>query len=379
MAPRLLVLRQLPVAGVGLVAPLLAVNVALGLLPPAFVVATGVLVGRTAAVQRGFGSPQWDGLVAAFAVAAGLFLLLQLLTPVQTALGEVVRHRVDGLFNRRLMDLALRPVGIALLEDDATLAKLRQASELLETNFRTPGHAVAGMLAYVARYTRLLGLCAAIGVVTAWWWGLLVLASTMSFRYGQRGATMRMWARLWTELSPQRRERDYFRSVGTEAGTAKEMRVFGLTPWAIARYRDRAVAALMPVWRERRRYMLYHFLWYHGGGLAIDSAVAAQMVRAAAQGRLSLAGLTLGLQALIGAVLLGEYYAEADADTQFGVAAMRALEEFEERLTTMSTAHRTVNRLLRGNLTQAFRRAPSARSRVPRCALRLSRCRPAGV
>jgi ATP-binding cassette subfamily B protein len=243
-----------------------------------------------------------------------------------------MQHRVNGYFHHRLMTVAMRSTGMAPLEEDSTRAALQQASEMLETAFRTPGHAASGMLAYVARYGRLLGLAVLVGVVGSWWWALLVVAATMGFRYGQRGGTMRMWVRMWTALSAHRRERDYFRGLGLGAATAKEMRVFGLTGWASERYRRSALEALTPVWAQRRRYMLYHFLWFTAFALLADGAVLALMVRSAAQGRLDLTALAIGLQATIGAILLGEYYPEADANTQFGMGAVVALEDFDRRV-----------------------------------------------
>jgi ATP-binding cassette subfamily B protein len=132
-------LRQLPVAGWGLIVALTAVNAALGLLPVGFVIATSVLVGRApAAVAGGLGSPQWDALVSVFLVASGLFFGQQLLSPVQLSLADMVKHRVDGHVHGRLMEVALRSTGIGPLEDQQTLDHLRQAAESLEHGFRTP-------------------------------------------------------------------------------------------------------------------------------------------------------------------------------------------------------------------------------------------------
>ncbi|GLK99188.1 multidrug ABC transporter permease [Dactylosporangium matsuzakiense] len=333
ITPRLFILQQLPHAGWPLVWLLSLVNVALGLLPVIFVVATSVLIGRVpAAAAAGTGSAEWGALVSAFVVASAVFLAQQMLTPLQATLGELMQHRVNGYFHHRLMSVAMRSTGMAPLEDDTTQAAMQQASEMLQTAFRTPGHAASGMLAYIARYGRLLGLAVLVGVVGSWWWALLVLVATMAFRYGQRGATMRMWVRMWTALSAYRRERDYFRDLGLAGATGKEMRVFGLTGWVGERYRDSAVEALTPVWAQRRRYMLYHFLWYTAFALLADGLVLALMVRTAATGQLGLTGLAMGLQATIGAILLGEYYPEADANTQFGMGAVSALEDFDRRV-----------------------------------------------
>ena len=329
-ASRLLVIRQLAHAGVMLVTALVLVNVALGVLPVGFVVATSVLIGRIpAAVSAGTGSAQWNGLVSAFLVASGAFFAQQLLTPVQVALGARMKHRVDGYFIRRVVDVALRSTGIGPLEDQEVLGKMRQASESLERGFRTPGHATAGILAYLTRYSRLVGFCVLLGLVVAPWAAIAVLVSTMLFRFGQRGPGLTVFRRMWPVLGPIRRERDYFRDLGWQASTAKEMRVFGLVDWAVGRFRSKADECLAPLWTERRRYMTYHFMWYTAVGLVIDCAVGALMVRSAALDQITLTQLALGMQAMIAAVLLGEHYHEADVSTQYGMQAALALNEFD--------------------------------------------------
>ena len=325
------VIRQLPHAGRGLVAVLVVVDLVLGVLPIAFVLATSVLIGRVpAAVDAGTGSAQWHGLVTAFLVATAAFLTQQLLTPVQVALGERMKHRVDGYFHRRIVEVSLRSTGIGPLENQEVLDRMRQASESLESGFRTPGHATAGILAYLTRYSRLAGFCLLLGFVVAPWAAVAVLVATMLFRFGQRGPGLTIYMRLWPVLGPLRRERDYFRDLGWQSATAKEMRVFGLVDWAVERFRGKADESLAPLWKERRRFMTYHFLWYTAIGLVINCTVAALMVRSAALDRITLTQLALGMQALIAAVLLGEHYHEADSATQYGMQAARALDEFDE-------------------------------------------------
>ena len=84
MAPRVVIARQVPAAGRGLVALAVGVNVVLGILPVAFVLATSVVVGRVpAAVEGGIGSEAWDSLVVAFLAAAAVFVAQQVVSTVQ--------------------------------------------------------------------------------------------------------------------------------------------------------------------------------------------------------------------------------------------------------------------------------------------------------
>lgn len=332
--PRFFLVRQLLSAGGTVVGVLAGLNVVIGALPVVFVVATSTLIGRVPdAATGGLGSPQWDALVSAFLSASAVFFAQQLLTPLHQALGQRLKHRIDGHYRHRVMAAATRGTGIGPLEDPVSLASLYQATEGLENGFRTPGDAAAGMLALVVRYTRLIGFGVLVAAVVSWWAGALVCAGTMLFRYGHRGG-LRIYSRLWPKVAMHRRRRDYFLDLGLSARSGKEVRVFGLTDWIIDQYRVSGLASLRPVWAARRRANVVRFLWFTAAGLAICCAVLAIMVRSAASGQLTLTELTLGLQATIGAVLLGEFYHEADPATQFGMLSARALTDFEHQRAT---------------------------------------------
>ncbi len=329
---RWLVVRLLPGAGWPLLVLVTVVDLVTGLLPVAFVVLTSRVIGKVpGAVAHGVGSPQWHSLVSTFLLASGAFIVQQVLVPLQTALGEVMKYRVDGRFHRRLIAASLRSTGIGPMEDPATLDRLDEATEQLRSGWKTPGDAAAGMLRYLTRYSSLLGYTVLVGTVSAWWVTVALLVSTMMFRHGHR-AGLRFWSRLWPVIGPHRRRRDYFRELGMSASSAKELRVFGLTGWVTGEFRASAVASLLPMWKARRRNNLYNFLVFAAVGLAVDAVAVAVVVHSAAQGRITITELALGLQATIAAVLLGTFFHEADFPTQFGMNAVSALHGFEQRM-----------------------------------------------
>lgn len=333
--PRLAIIRDLPVAGIGAVSGLAAVNIVLGLLPVAFMLAMGFLIGRVpAAVSAGLGSRPWQSLVDAFIVASAAFFAQQVLAPLATSVGEVLKHRVDGRFRDRLIAVSLRSTGIGPLEDQRALDSLREAAEQLQTNFRTPGDAIVGTLAYVLRYTQLLGYLGVLVAATSWPAALPVLVSVMCFRYGHRGG-VRVWVGVGPTVIRPRRERDYFRGLGLASSTAKEVRVFGLIEWIVERYRASALASVAPMWRARR-LLTRRFLWFTAVGVLLVGALLALLVRSAATGDLTITQLVLAMQATIAAVVLGDYYHEADDATAFGMLAARALDDFEARVTELA-------------------------------------------
>jgi len=332
VAPRISILRLLPTAGTALVATLVALNLVLGVLPVAFVVATSVVVGQVpAAVADGIGSAAWGTLVRDFLLAAVAFCGQQLLAPAQSALGVRMKRRVDGRLRDRMLASTLRSTGIGPMEDQATLDALSEATRHIDSDFQTGGDACAGILALIARYVRLTGFAVIVAVVSSWGAALALVAATMLFRYGQRGG-LRRYSTVWRDVTGIRRRAEYLRDVAMGPGSAKEMRVFGLSDWFGDRYEEAIGSMLAPVNARRRAVYLRPYLGYTAIGLAIGAGVLLVLARGAAAGDLSLTGLTLGLQSVVGALLLGEYYPESDVSTQYGMQSVRALEEFETRI-----------------------------------------------
>ena len=79
-----------------------------GMLPALFAIAMGVLVG---AVQRG------DSLTGPLALVGVIFVLLQVLTPIQTAVSHNLGDRTAAFLYDRLTEACVRPQGMAHLED----------------------------------------------------------------------------------------------------------------------------------------------------------------------------------------------------------------------------------------------------------------------
>ncbi|MFN8075375.1 MAG: ABC transporter ATP-binding protein [Kineosporiaceae bacterium] len=329
---RWLALVELRHAPKRMLALLVLVDVALGLLPLGFVLATSTVVGRVpAAVEAGVGSAAWGSLVTAFVLAAAAFIGQQVLVPVQVALGELVARRIDVRIIDNLLEATLRPVGIGPLEDAQALDALKEATRQVENGWQTPGAACPALLALIARYLRLAGLVVIVGWVAGPVAGAAVGVATMIFRYGQRGG-MRVYSRVWKRITPLLRRDGYLRDLGVDPAAAKELRVFGLTGWVSERYADSYESWMRVLWAERRRVFLWPYLAYTAVGLGVAGWVAIDVARSAAQGWIGLTALSLGLQAVVGAVLLGENYAESDLQTTFGMRMVSGRQRFTARV-----------------------------------------------
>ncbi|MFG1904121.1 ATP-binding cassette domain-containing protein [Micromonospora carbonacea] len=322
------IVRLLPRAGWAAVTAAVVNNVLLAAAPVLFIVMTSLLVGRLpAAVRDGVDSPAFGRLVTAFVVAAAALSAQQLLAQLQLTTGLLVQRRVDGWVADELMAAALSSPGMEPLDDRALTDRLSEASREVEQGIQSPGAACTGMLALLARYGQLTGYAVVVGVVFSWLAGVGLLAAVLAFRHGQRGG-LRKYAAIYGTIVARVRRLTYFRSVATGKPAAKEIRVFGLLPWLREQYAAAYLDWMRPVWAERRRVYLRPYFGYTALGLVVLVAVLAALGVAGGQREVDLTRLALVIQAVLAAIQLGEFYPEADVQTQFGMNSYRAVDEF---------------------------------------------------
>lgn len=347
---RLRIWRIMPLAGAGRVASLVVLGLVLGSLPIVFMVATSQMIGRVPdAVAAGTESDAWADLVTLFLIGAGAFVAQQILAPVQGMLGLAIQREVDGKVRDRAVASLASAVGIAALEDGETLSKFSEARTRFENNFHTPGNAVAGMLFLISRYVQLVALLVIVWMLFG---PAITVAMTIAIavlRTGNRGG-LRRYSAIWRDNGHLRRRLMYLRDTTMGSLAAKEIRVFGSMPWLTARHETAYHEFAGPVALERRRLYFKPYLVYTAIALAaVIWALVSLVSRAAgtgteagalATGDLTLTELTLGLQALIGALFLARDYPESDPPTQFGMNALTALLEVEQTVLEADTAPR---------------------------------------
>ncbi|WP_431882990.1 ABC transporter ATP-binding protein [Micromonospora gifhornensis] len=318
-------------AGAGLIAALAAVNLVLGVLPVVFVIATSIMLGKVpGAVEAGLDSPEWASLVQTFLIGAAAFVGQQLLAPVVALLRELAARRVDGALFRTLMEASLRSPGIGPLEDRDTLDDLRNAARELEFGFQSPGQAVPGLLALLARYTSLAGYAVVVGVVFSWLAAAGLVTVVLLFRHGQRGG-LRRYAKVRFAAAGASRRLDYVRGLAVDSTAGKEIRVFGLIGWLREQLADAYAQLLGPVRAARRRVYLWPFVWFAVWGVLVTGALFAGLGASAADG-ITLTAFVLVVQSSLGALRLSEYYGEADSQTCIGIYGYRALQKFTARI-----------------------------------------------
>ncbi|MCJ7827196.1 MAG: ABC transporter ATP-binding protein/permease, partial [Demequinaceae bacterium] len=224
-----------------------------------------------------------------------------------------------------------RTASIAPLEDQDVLDELAESIRQFDDDWNTPGQAVGGLIALIARYGALLAFCALVSVASFWWAGPVIFLVTMMFRYGNRGG-LRKYSAVWRTIMPKARKRDYLRELSMGDIASKETRIFRTNDWLSDRYHRSYWDVFGPVGRHRRRIYFYPYIFITTIGLAVLAWVIYEIGQASVEGNLTLTALALSLPATMGAILLGGAYEEADVPTQFGMRAVEALRSLRTQI-----------------------------------------------
>jgi ATP-binding cassette subfamily B protein len=302
----------------------MVLNLVIGVLPLGFVIGTSVAIGRVA----GGGRSMWSVVLLAVGLAVISLLLQSVLSPFQAAFTELISRRVDGACARRLMRATLTEAPAGLLEQPDVLDKMGDARRGLVEYPATPGAAVAGLIALMARYAQLAGGVVITGVVLGPVAALVITAAALAARFGERGIQAR-YSLLRSRSAAARRKAYYILDTGSSLAAAKEIRVLGTLSWWRERGRRDSGSYLRPLWRARRRIRLVPVTVYSLVVLAGTAAVLVMLRDTADRGGLSVLGLSLALQAVLIVLRFGVYFPEADNQTLDGMQAHDSMLEIE--------------------------------------------------
>jgi ABC-type transport system involved in cytochrome bd biosynthesis fused ATPase/permease subunit len=288
-----------------------------GLLPAVFAVAMGALV---AAVQRG------DGITVPLAVTGSVFVFLQVLTPIQTAVSLNLGDRLAAFLYDRLTAACVRPGGISHLENpeltaDLTVARdfdLGQTGPPLSYSMDFIAGGLVGMIA---------GLAAAAVLFEFAWWAPLVLAGGWFSTHWLLRESGVWHDRNTPEVRAAQRDAHYAYQLAVEPPASKELRLFGLVGWTIERFIARRTR-LHQLQYEATRLREQPLTWSLLIVTAANVLVLWALGTAAAEGRLSLGELVVYAQCAVGtsAIAFGGFNWALDGASA-PVAAVARLEQ----------------------------------------------------
>ena len=200
------------------------------LLPPLFAVAMGVARRSGAARRSSLGAP--------LAIAGSVFVLLQVLGPLHQALSANLGSRLAAWLYDRLTAACVRPPGMGHLEDprltgDLTVARdfdLGMTGPPMDINM---DFIAAGLVVFLA------GLGCALLLFRYAWWAPPVLAGAWLATHWLLRESAVWFDRNTDEVREAQRHADYAYRLAVDPPAAKELRLFGLADWTLARFVER--------------------------------------------------------------------------------------------------------------------------------------------
>jgi len=279
----------LPKAAPGLAAAWWLGLVLRGVLPAAFAIEMGVLVG---AVQNG------GRLGAPLAFLGATFILLQILTPIHLAISWNLGDRTAAWLYDRLTDACVRPLGMGHLEDPALTRDLTVARDF-DLGMMGPPLSISMDFIASGLARIVVGIASAIVLAGYHWWAAALLAAAWIATHWLLRESGVWRDRNTDEVKSAQRDADYAYRLAVDAPAAKELRLFGLVGWTLDRFtarRTRLHALQYEATRLRERPLLWCLLIVVSANIVVFSALAT----AASAGTLSLARLVVFAQSAVG-------------------------------------------------------------------------------
>jgi ABC-type multidrug transport system fused ATPase/permease subunit len=264
-----------------------------GLLPAGFSVATGVLVGT---IER------HGSLALPLAVVGILFMLLQVLGPVQTALSANLGDRTAAWLFDELTRSCTELQGIGHLEDPDLATDLQVARDFdrgmtgppLSVSMDFIAGGLVDMLAGLAQACVLFGF--------AFWAPPVLAGAWLSTHWLLRESSI--WRdRNTDEVRQAQRDADYAYRLAVDPPAAKEVRIFGLPDWVLDRFlttRRRLHLLQYQATRMRQRSVLSSLVLV----LAANGLVLWTLASAALSHRIGLGALIAYASAAVGTSMI---------------------------------------------------------------------------
>jgi ATP-binding cassette, subfamily B, bacterial len=264
-----------------------------GVLPALFAVAMGTLV---AAVQKG------EPLAAPLTLVGVVFIVLQVLTPVTTAISHNLGDRTAAYLYDRLTAGCVRPQGMGHLENPALIGDLTVARDFdlgmtgppLSYSMDFIAGGLVGMVGGLAAAAVLFGF--------SWWAPLLLAGAWLATHWLLRESAV--WQdRNTEEVRSAQRDADYAYRLAVDPPASKELRLFGLVRWTIDRFVTRRTLLhklQYDATRLRERPLAFSLLIVLAANLLVLWALAS----AIAAGSIDLGHLVMYAQCAVGTSMI---------------------------------------------------------------------------
>ncbi len=264
-----------------------------GILPAAFAIAMGVLVG---AVQ------QSHSLTGPLAFAGAIFVLLQVLSPIHQAVSANLGDRTAAWLYDRLTEACVRPPGIAHLEDPTLTSDLTVARDF-DLGMTGPPLSISMEFIAAGLVEITGGVASAVILARYAWWAPLLLAGAWLATHWLLRESGIWYDRQTEEVRAAQRDADYAYRLAVDPPASKELRLFGLAGWTIDRFiarRTRLYELQYAATRLRERPVLWSLLLVTSANVVVFWLLAS----AAAHGRISLGEAVVYVQSAVGVSMI---------------------------------------------------------------------------
>ena len=322
----------LPSADAPLAAAWFSILILRGVLPAAFAVVMGVLI---SAVQHG------TSLEVPLALTGAIFIVLQALPPIHTAVGLNLGDRMAAFLYDRLTAACVRPPGIAHLEHPELTNDLTAARDF---DLGMTGPPINVSMDFIASgLSELIGglASAVILFAFAWWAPLVLVAGWAGTHWFLRESAV--WRdRNTPDVRAAQRDADYTFRLAVDPPAAKELRLFGLAGWVIDRFIARRTTLHQLQYeatRLREKPVLWSLLIVVVANVIVFWALAA----GTASGRITTGELVAYAQCAVGVSLIAfSGFSWAVDGPASAVAAVFALEPSMARIGALPLSNRLV-------------------------------------
>jgi ATP-binding cassette, subfamily B, bacterial len=283
----------LPKAAPGLAAAWWTGLLLRGILPSAFAIAMGVLVG---AVQRG------DPLAGPLGFAGAIFVALQVLSPIHQAVGANLGDRTAAWLYDRLTEACVRPPGMGHLEDPALTSDLTVARDF-DLGMTGPPLSISMDFIATGLVDMIGGVAAAVILGLYAWWAPIVLAGAWLATHWLLRESAIWRDRNTEEVRGAQRDADYAYRLAVDPPASKELRLFGLGGWTIDRFiarRTRLHELQYAATRLRERPVIWSLLLVGSANVLVFWLLAG----AVARGGITLGEAVVYVQSAIGVSMI---------------------------------------------------------------------------
>ncbi len=259
-------------------------------------VTSGHLVGALPDLLRdGAGSAAADRAVFWLVWTAVAFIAAPLAGAASTALAQAVSARYLVTTFDMLLEAGTDPYHIDGFDDPDLSGRLTG----LHTSMREWTFVSGVDSTWIVLQSRLTGV-GALAVVCTWrWWvGLVLMAGLLLMNKAFTTWINTIYDVLLASAGTAQRRATYLQRLLTRGDTGKEVRLFGLSGWALDQFRITWLAAMRPIWRHRSS-TVRPVLATIAVVVALTVGAFALLARDVAAGTVGLAGLTSLVLALL--------------------------------------------------------------------------------